>query len=356
MIKLQVLEELNKEHLRYWNDNIKTKLEKENTNTYFKVRLSDKHKNLHKKFICMCIEKSEILAIGSPEELRNFEMNIDSETKQLLAKDNYRQYLLKLFGYQKFVDKAYTSHEIITYENYDKAKTRFKKQWSPYHFVLSGKLRVCPYCNRQYITPLYKHSSKQGNVKLRADLDHFFPKEKYPYFSMSLYNLVPSCKFCNSSLKGTKEFHIDDIHPYEENFGDYFKFYLDTIKEKEKLKITVEKENNSRMNRYFEIFPIEDLYQYHENQAFELVDKRIIYSDSYIKELYEKNKDMFCSEEHIKSLIIGYIPDKKNLNDEVLGKFRRDICEQLGFVEPKETDKNIINKLKEIRVKLINKT
>lgn len=347
MIKLQISEKSKEKHKEYWKKFILPNLKNAIKETNITI-----NQKTHKNFIQRCIDDFEILATGSPEKLRNFQDNVGAIFEN---NEKYRYYLLKLFGYQKFVGKAYTSDEIINYDNYDKIKTTFKKHWSPYHFVLSEKLRVCPYCNRQYITPLYKDSNN-GNIKVRADLDHFFPKKQYPYFSMSLYNLVPSCKFCNSSFKGTKEFNIDDIHPYEENFGDYFKFYLDTIKEKGKLKITVEKEDNSRMNNYFEIFPIEDLYQYHENQAFELVDKRIIYSDSYINELYEKNKDIFCSEEHIKSLIIGYIPDKKNLNDEVLGKFRRDICQQLGFVAPKEADKDIINKLKEIRVKLINKT
>ncbi|MEM5682767.1 hypothetical protein AAHB64_01575 [Bacillus toyonensis] len=81
-------------------------------------------------------------------------------------------------------------------------------------------IKSCPYCNRQYITPMYSE-----NGKVRADLDHFYNKAKYPYFSISIFNLVPSCKFCNSSLKGTEDFEYNtNLSPYEDGFGDRLKF------------------------------------------------------------------------------------------------------------------------------------
>lgn len=85
-------------------------------------------------------------------------------------------------------------------------------------------LRTCPYCNANYTIV-----SAKG--RFRADLEHFFPKSKYPYLSVTLYNLFPSCPTCNK-LKGDfanvlgqrKPFqkwpHATEIlFPYDESFN-----------------------------------------------------------------------------------------------------------------------------------------
>ena len=84
-------------------------------------------------------------------------------------------------------------------------------------------LRTCPYCNVNYT-----RVSARG--RFRADLEHFFPKSKYPYLSVTLYNLFPSCHTCNklksnfaNVLGQRKPFqtwpHASEIlFPYDESF------------------------------------------------------------------------------------------------------------------------------------------
>lgn len=60
---------------------------------------------------------------------------------------------------------------------------------------------ICPYCNREgvKVIPVDK-IDENGNIvtkNIKAELDHFYPKELYPYLAVSLYNLVPSCETCN---------------------------------------------------------------------------------------------------------------------------------------------------------------
>lgn len=43
--------------------------------------------------------------------------------------------------------------------------------------------------------------------KIRPELDHFFDKATYPLFAISLGNFVPSCHYCNSSLKLSSNFY-----------------------------------------------------------------------------------------------------------------------------------------------------
>ncbi|MDQ7066856.1 MAG: hypothetical protein Q9M40_01995 [Sulfurimonas sp.] len=63
-----------------------------------------------------------------------------------------------------------------------------KEVYNAYKLVKSLNLSVCPYCNRNTI---YNITNKNRRT---SDLDHFYPKSKYPFLAVSFYNLIPSCK------------------------------------------------------------------------------------------------------------------------------------------------------------------
>ena len=48
---------------------------------------------------------------------------------------------------------------------------------------------VCPYCNRNYIN--------SRNYIQGCEFDHYFSKSSYPFFALTLSNLIPSCSTCN---------------------------------------------------------------------------------------------------------------------------------------------------------------
>lgn len=179
--------------------------------------------------------------------------------------------------------------------------------WDAYLFVLASGIRTCPYCNRQYITPILT-----SNGKMRGTLDHFVAKNKYPYFSMSLYNLVPTCYSCNSSFKGEKEFNFKDINPYDESMDDYIRFQAKMIINKP-IRIDVkEKTLNKKdeIEKYIDTFKIESQYNYHTNQVEELILKRFIYPEEYIKDIKnEKLNDFRITETKIREQLIGYTED-----------------------------------------------
>ena len=85
----------------------------------------------------------------------------------------------------------------------------FKIKIQAFYFDIL-KLRVCPYCNE---TPIYYIENSSKNYQ-NFEFDHIMPKDKYPYLALSLYNLVPVCKYCNSK-KGNKEglpnIYLDEI-------------------------------------------------------------------------------------------------------------------------------------------------
>ncbi|MBA1376795.1 hypothetical protein [Pseudomonas brassicacearum] len=84
--------------------------------------------------------------------------------------------------------------------NYDKFISKYG-QWNAYALCKKSKTRICPYCNHAYAFTI---KTKGGSF--RPTLDHFFYKDQYPHLALTLYNLVPSCSSCNSSLKGKKDF------------------------------------------------------------------------------------------------------------------------------------------------------
>lgn len=211
------------------------------------------------------------------------------------------------------------------------------ESWGAYDFVMELGLKVCPYCNRNYITPIY---SQEG--KMRGDLDHFYPKSRYPYLSMSIYNLVPCCKSCNSSLKGTKEFSYNkNINPYEGGLEELMKFtyipnsydsfyYDDTVKVALAYSKHIDNNLKARSENNNSIFNIYNLYQYHQDTVKRLIKKRIIYNKVYIEDILKQYGNLFSGKEEVVRLMLDNC-DIKEAKNIPLGKLVRDIIEELDF-------------------------
>jgi hypothetical protein len=93
-------------------------------------------------------------------------------------------------------------------------------------YGISNKLghNTCPYCNRSYIHTII---DKRKKGLIRPTFDHFFSQTDHPLLALSFYNLIPSCYYCNSSLKGDKVMELaTHLHPYLEGFGNDIKFHI----------------------------------------------------------------------------------------------------------------------------------
>jgi len=188
-------------------------------------------------------------------------------------------------------------------------------------FVDDIGLQTCPYCNRAYIQSV----SKRGVV--RPQIDHFYPKSKYPYLGLSFYNLIPSCSVCNgTTAKGDKDSFKDSlISPYEIN-NDDFKFSFDFL--------TV---NNLqvRLDTKFPIhndyFKLEDFYKHHADVVTELYTK--LYREEtkeHFESLQKSLSDIgFDSDEIHRFITCGYLKDE-DLHKRPLSKLIKDVSEELG--------------------------
>lgn len=229
--------------------------------------------------------------------------------------------------------KAFYSR-IYSVFHYD-ALIESREPWGAYKLTHALEVTVCPYCNRNYI-----HTSYNEHGKTRPELDHFFPKSKYPFLSISLYNLIPSCHICNSNLKGAKDFFLEPhLHPFVENVNSDFQFeikykdevideivadlesfdiVLKCLTEDEQLKTQVE---NSRKT-----FLINELYNLHKDVAQELLFKSVYYNETKIKELKEiLGEDSGVDDNFLKRVIIGTYADVNTIGKRSMSKYSYDI-------------------------------
>lgn len=328
MLRIKIDEKAIKLHKSYFEKNIKPKFAHPDDVVENTKKAIEKKKAPFiitteiEEFICrMCYffqKKWEDLAIGNVDKLRKIRSEWDCLFPMPRSYEPFIiEALIKLFSYNGFSRKTLETKDlekVFSFDDYVK--------WSPYTFVYWLGVRVCPYCNRQYITPITTKTNR-----MRADLDHFWPKHKYPIFSMSLYNLVPSCKFCNSSLKHEEDPGRDAPHPYCDNYDDYFSFGTDN-KESDHPEIKIDRCDN-RIKDLLKMFCIEDQYKYHSNIARDFYIKSQLYQPGLIQTMLERNSSDYQT---LLSIIVGYPIDQENISEEVLGKLKRDLAKELNFI------------------------
>lgn len=223
-----------------------------------------------------------------------------------------------------------------------------------YAYDIAKKLNIntCPYCNRNYINTVI---DKKGNQIIRPTFDHFFPQKLHPFLALSFYNLIPSCYFCNSSLKGDDPISIDThIHPYKEGFDkeatfhilisnlkpnksdpeNYTLFFADNMiplsPDDRYRKIFggvrgVETPGEGNIN----LFKLKDIYQSHLDIVGELVVKCDKLSSSYVKSLQPLFYSLGTSREEFYQYYFGNYFNEKNFHRRPMAKLTKDVVSQI---------------------------
>jgi len=132
------------------------------------------------------IARFESLLIASPEAIEEIKAWIDSRSEADVEK-------IKQLG-SKF---------ILLYDSFSEKEINIELQ-SHLH------VKTCPYCNSQYLET--RTDYRTGRVYAGMQLDHRLPKEHYPLLALSLYNLVPTCGFCNH-IKHSKSLTVSVYDP-----------------------------------------------------------------------------------------------------------------------------------------------
>jgi hypothetical protein len=219
--------------------------------------------------------------------------------------------------------KNFTNKQKVEYEAYDLAK-----------FL---NVNTCPYCN---INSTYTIIEEEKNKIVRPEFDHFLDKATYPILSLSIYNLIPSCHQCNSNLKGTEPFNLNEyIHPYVDDLDKEMKFNLKLLDSKfyysiDGFDIECKNINKSvKVKKHLKIFKIEERYKYLKDIILELIQKKYMYDESYLDELTKKYEGtLFKNKEDLMRLVSGGYISEDEINKRPLSKLIKDISENLDLI------------------------
>ena len=112
-----------------------------------------------------------------------------------------------------------------------------------------------------------------------------------------------------------------------------FGYTIDGFKIDCKISNDILYEEEQRIQNNIDDFELEDLYQNHKDIVLELIQKREIYSDSYIDDLLGKYEgSLFKNKEDLLRLITcGYVSDE-DLDKRPLSKLIKDISEELKLI------------------------
>ena len=275
----------------------------------------------------------------------------DAFLKIMIGEHSFLENLKEFLG--NFVDEEPRLAEYLK-KSYDKIDSELRKK-----IIDLKNISVCPYCNRNYINSTYKilHCNNcnqdlfvidevekecpnckqdindQTKVVNTAQLDHFFPKDSYPLFAVSFYNLIPSCYSCNH-VKSNRDL---EYSPYDTSFSfDDVKFtYIPKSVDEVNIKIS---SDDSAFKNGIRILGIEELYQSHIDVVNELIWKKEVYTKSYrdglSKILNQTNLEL--SEAEVNRFITGHYTDKENYGERPLSKMVTDISREMGLIGEEE--------------------
>jgi hypothetical protein len=257
---------------------------------------------------------------GTPPELEQLFKDYIAHCKAHRCK-NFKKGVSAVFNYSRFSSKA-------------------TRPYNAYDLAVKLNVKVCPYCNRQYTFTVV---TTQDSI-IRPEFDHFLSKSDFPIFSMSFYNLVPSCKVCNSSLKHNKKFKLSThVHPYLDGFSDKVTFdynpydtqsalgfdaNLDVILRKQDCLI-----NERQLDGNIKVFKIAETYQGHKDIVRDIVRKFYISDGRYMESLL-KSFPQIGSYEELYRLAFGNYFNDEDMDQRVLSKLTRDLVKSLDFIVP----------------------
>ncbi|WNS82214.1 hypothetical protein RRU94_15845 [Domibacillus sp. DTU_2020_1001157_1_SI_ALB_TIR_016] len=190
------------------------------------------------------------------------------------------------------------------------------------------KIKVCPYCNRNYINNV----PTGKKIKRSSQLDHFFNKGDYPYLAMSFFNLIPVCPACNL-LKLQQDISASP-HDNRINWDKAVKFNFgihaaDFLKDENNVYVKVQVSKELEEN--FNVLKLDKQYEMHNDLVHELLRKGIIYSPSQLEDIMKNYAGLFHNREEMLRAIYGNYLDKESLGKRPLSKLTKDIVSRLYF-------------------------
>lgn len=211
-------------------------------------------------------------------------------------------------------------------------------------YLMASEIRTCIYCNSQnalVIEKIYfdKKKRRVREIQAKLQLDHFYPKSKYPFLCTSFYNLYPTCGNCNQA-KHNKE-ALFQLYTYDDDL-DIFQFHLDdksVIKywmnlDKEELKVKFKtiKTDQSLIKNHNELFQVQAIYDRLNDFGEELVWKAKVNPKIYRETMHEMFTKLFPDKTYIDRAIIGNYVKPEETFKRPMAKYTQDLARQLKLI------------------------
>lgn len=181
---------------------------------------------------------------------------------------------------------------------------------------------VCPYCNRQYIQPV----TIDGKKRYLGDLDHILPKSFYQMFSLSLWNLTPSCKACNQIFKKSRGERI--LNPLERGFDEDCLLVLEYQSVREiagleppsgmewEIQPCASPATRDQIENNLRVFRLNEIYDYHRRDIQRTLRRRYLRKSSG----YRKSLDRILCIPNDPWLWYGVSLEPSKFQEEILSK------------------------------------
>jgi hypothetical protein len=208
------------------------------------------------------------------------------------------------------------------------------------YFIELG-IKACVYCNAHPAFNVTRYSYTEGKYKKAAkyELDHYHNKDDFPFLSICLYNLYPSCGPCNRSKKKLSvNFKLYD----EISNAIAYLFQLDVPslvtylndKENEKLKILFEDPHKPNKLIFApksleDTFHITGIYEIQKDIAEEMIAKAYTYNDALKNTFKTSFGTLFSDANLMDRLILGSYAGSDEIHKRTMTKFMQDISRQL---------------------------
>lgn len=263
-----------------------------------------------------------VLLMGSFEEQKTLIKQVDEDLNFLVgvdpdAKKNFIEQMKKLF-----VNGMYNND----------------KFFSKSEHVKRVDIEICPYCGRSYIYYADHPTKSNPNTMVKPSIDHFLPKDVYPYLAVNYYNLIPSCTTCNNSpCKWTND-PIGNTHDKEYLMHPYFfddnkiSFsYKPTTRlyDKSYIKVLMDCDNADLDLGYKTWLNLDQFYGKHngmvKNLYVQLVGLQKAYQN-YTGKTFSVPKDFI---DRLPEIVFGFNLAPDRAKEELMYKFKKDIFIQL---------------------------
>jgi len=318
------------------------------------IRLSnidDIIKEQHKKWFKSYVEKNLEEKIKELEIVRNpSNSNFIEFLKELKSIENLaiieNEEMLQLID--RFHQLNFPKEDLEILEkifNYDYFSKLEPLKWSRHKLLTSLGVKVCPYCQRNYITSYTLEENKVE--KATADLDHFYPKKDYPFLALSLYNFIPSCSICNSRMKLKKTTYDKDnkknsiVYPYIDNFKGVFKTNNQLLEvllgSRDTFEVIIDDQEDSKTHATIDMFKLDKIYkEAHNEYLLHMMESIKNKPESYLKSIAEFFiKEDSQDKEELEKVILDNLkaivlePYKFKIeNGEPLAKLTKDILKE----------------------------